>query len=299
MRSGPSEQLRPTESGFTCFTAFQNASMVCAEIIVSPPRPTAAEIMTGSSWPSSSKTSRMATSAALALSESKMVSTSSRSRAAGDERAHLADVGRLDLVEGDDAEAGVVGVGRVRERDRQRPDGARDEARAAVGVGDAVGPFAALARRLLVDLPGEVVEELVLDDLLVETPGPLRPPCSRGSSTKNSLWAMLVAPKVLVSMMSAPASRKRRWMSPIIFGLGEREDVAVVQQILLRVLEALAANVRLGHPVGADGRAHRAVDDGDAFLARGRRRSERTTSSPARVSSPRTARGEKPGWRSP
>ena len=29
-------------------TAFQNASMVCAEIIVSPPRPTAAEIMTGS-----------------------------------------------------------------------------------------------------------------------------------------------------------------------------------------------------------------------------------------------------------
>ncbi len=29
---------------------------------------------------------------------------------------------------------------------------------------------------------------------------------------------MLVAPKVLVSMMSAPASRKRRWMSPIISG---------------------------------------------------------------------------------
>ena len=29
---------------------------------------------------------------------------------------------------------------------------------------------------------------------------------------------MLVAPKVLVSMMSAPASRKRRWMSQIIFG---------------------------------------------------------------------------------
>jgi hypothetical protein len=29
---------------------------------------------------------------------------------------------------------------------------------------------------------------------------------------------MLVALKVFVSMMSAPASRKRRWMSPIIFG---------------------------------------------------------------------------------
>ena len=81
MRSGPSEQLRPTESGFTCSTAFQNASTVCAEIIVSPPRPTAAEIMTGSFFacPSSSKTSRMATSAALAFSESKIVSTSRRS----------------------------------------------------------------------------------------------------------------------------------------------------------------------------------------------------------------------------
>ena len=47
--------------------------------------------------------------------------------------------------------------------------------------------------------------------------------------------------------------------------LREREEVAVVQQVLLRVLEALAADVRLGHPVGADGRAHRAVDDGDAL----------------------------------
>ena len=65
--------------------------------------------------------------------------------------------------------------------------------------------------------------------------------------------------------MSAPASRKRRWMSQIIVRLREREEVAVVQQILLRVLEALAADVRFRHAVGADGRAHRAVDDGDAF----------------------------------
>ena len=53
--------------------------MVCAEIIVSPPRPTAAEIITGSSLPSLSNTSRIATSAALAFSESKMVSTKSAS----------------------------------------------------------------------------------------------------------------------------------------------------------------------------------------------------------------------------
>ena len=48
--------------------------------------------------------------------------------------------------------------------------------------------------------------------------------------------------------------------------LGQREEIAVVQQVLLRVLEALAADVGFRHPVGADGRAHRAVDDGDALL---------------------------------
>ena len=73
----------------------------------------------------------MATSAALAFSESKMVSTSSRSDAAGDERAHLLHVGGLHLIEGDHAEAGVVGVGRVRERHGQRPDRAGHEPRAA------------------------------------------------------------------------------------------------------------------------------------------------------------------------
>ena len=57
-------------------TAFQNAPIVCAEIIVSPPRPTAAETITGSSRLSSANTSWIATSAALAFSESKMVSTS-------------------------------------------------------------------------------------------------------------------------------------------------------------------------------------------------------------------------------
>ena len=47
MRSGPSEQLSPIDSGLTCLTAVQRASTVCAEIMVSPPRPTAAEIITG------------------------------------------------------------------------------------------------------------------------------------------------------------------------------------------------------------------------------------------------------------
>ena len=48
-------------------------------------------------------------------------------------------------------------------------------------------------------------------------------------------------------------------------GLRERIEIAVVLEILLRVREAFAANIGLGQSVGANGRAHRAVDDGDAF----------------------------------
>jgi hypothetical protein len=66
---------------------------------------------------------------------------------ARDEGADLVFVGGLDLVEGDDAEAGVIGVGRVGEGDGERADGAGDEALAAGRVGDAVGPLAALSGR--------------------------------------------------------------------------------------------------------------------------------------------------------
>src|ERR1700733_13086059 len=44
------------------------------------------------------------------------------------------------------------------------------------------------------------------------------------------------------------------------------EEVAVVQQILLRVLEAFPADVRFRHAVGADRGAHRTIDDGDSTL---------------------------------
>ena len=49
-------------------------------------------------------------------------------------------------------------------------------------------------------------------------------------------------------------------------GLGEGEEVAVVEQVFGRVLEALAADVGFLHAVGADGGAHRAIDDGDSIL---------------------------------
>ena len=45
--------------------------------------------------------------------------------------------------------------------------------------------------------------------------------------------------------------------------LRERKNIAVVQQIFFRIFEALATNVRFRHAIGADGGAHRAVNDGD------------------------------------
>jgi hypothetical protein len=48
--------------------------------------------------------------------------------------------------------------------------------------------------------------------------------------------------------------------------LREGEKVTVVEQVLRGVLEALAADVRFLHAVGADGRAHRSVDDGNSIL---------------------------------
>ena len=273
MRSGPREQLRPIESGFTCFTAFHSASTVCAEIIVSPPRPTAAEIITGKVTPSASNTSWIATMAALALRESKMVSTSSTSEPPAMSARTCLHVRRLHLIERDHTKARVVGVGRVGERDRERPDGAGDEATLAVGGADAVRPLAALARGLLVDLPGEVVQERVAQDLLVE-----------GGVLSSAVLARVVDEELAL----ADAGRAEGVRLDDVgagfeeaavdvadhLRLREREEVAVVQQVLLRICEALAADVRLLHAVGTDRRPHRPVDDGDALSGGERRAGE-------------------------
>ncbi len=75
----PSEQLSPIESRSMCETEVRKASTVCPERV----RPLASvivpETMTGRCIPRSSSSSSIANSAALALSVSKIVSTSSKS----------------------------------------------------------------------------------------------------------------------------------------------------------------------------------------------------------------------------
>ena len=185
--------------------------------------------------------------------------------AAGDERAHLLDVGGLHLIERDHPEAGIVGIRRVRERDRQRPDRAGDEARRAGRVRHPVGPFPALPRRLLVDLPGQAVEERIVDDLLVERR--ILPAAVLARIVDEELALGDAGGAEGVGLDDVRAGLEEAAMDVADHRrLGQREEIAVVQQVLLRVLEALAADVGFGHPVGADGRPHRAVDDGDAVL---------------------------------
>ena len=45
--------------------------------------------------------------------------------------------------------------------------------------------------------------------------------------------------------------------------LRQREQVAIVEQVLLGIFEALAADIRFLHPVRADGGAHGSIDDGN------------------------------------
>ena len=72
-----------------------------------------------------------------------------------------------------------------------------------------------------------------------------------------------MALKVLVSTMSAPASRYSRWIAAMIVGLGQGEQVVVALEVAGPVGEPLAAVARLVGPVPLDQRAHGAVDHQD------------------------------------
>src|SRR4051812_44474113 len=77
-------------------------------------------------------------------------------------------IGRLYLIKSDDPKARVVGIGRVGQRYGKRPDGAGDKARSPGGVGNAVGPRPTLLGRLEVEIPGELVQELVFEDRAIK-----------------------------------------------------------------------------------------------------------------------------------
>ncbi len=185
-------------------------------------------------------------------------------RAAFYQGADLIQVCLFHLIKSHHAKARVVRVGRVRERHRQRSDGAGHEALPAVLVRNPIRPLATLARRGFVDLPRQIVEELVLDDLLVEL-GILAPAVLARVVHEELALADAGGGKsvglndVRTGFEEAPvdvADHRR---------LCDGEKVAVVEQVLPGVLEPVPADIGLFHPVGADGRAHRAIENGNSL----------------------------------
>ncbi len=128
--------------------------MVCAEIIVSPPRPTAAEIIIGSCLPSSVEHLLDGDQRRLGVQRVEDRLDQQQVDAARDQRAHLLGVGRLDLVERARRETPASSASGEFDSDTvSGPMAPATKRGRPVGVGDAVGPLAALPRGLLVDLP--------------------------------------------------------------------------------------------------------------------------------------------------
>jgi len=122
-----------------------------------------------------------------------------------------------------------------------------------------------LTRGLLVDLPGEVAEEFVFDDFLVE--GRIFTAAVVARVVDEELGLRDGSGAEGVGLDNVRSGFKKAAMDVADhLRLREREKVAIVEQIFGGVLEALAADVGFFHAVGADGGAHGAVDDGDAVF---------------------------------
>jgi hypothetical protein len=121
-----------------------------------------------------------------------------------------------------------------------------------------------LPRRLLVDVPGETLQERVVDDALVERRVLATTVFTRVVDEELTLGDGGGAEGVRLDDVGAGLEK-----APVDVAdhrrLGQREQIAVVQQVFAGLAEPFAANVGLGHPIGADGRAHGAVDDRDAL----------------------------------
>ena len=66
--------------------------------------------------------------------------------------------------------------------------------------------------------------------------------------------------------MSAPASRNRRWMSPIISGLVSENRSPLFRRLFVASLNRSPRISASCHAIGTNRRAHRSIDDGDATI---------------------------------
>ncbi len=185
--------------------------------------------------------------------------------AAFDEGFDLVGVGSFDLVEGDRAEGGVIGIDDVGEGNGEGPDGSSDVALATGFVADAVGFLFGKFDGLNIEFADEVLEHLVVDDFFVEE---FRVFFATGFAGvfdeefglgENSAGKGVCFADVGSGFVEALVDITND------IGAGEGEDVAVVKEVFVVVLEAIAPGIGFIEFVASNGGAHGSVEDHDAF----------------------------------
>ena len=235
----PSAQLRPTANGRAWRTLFQKAPTVWPDNVRPDWSAMVPLTITGRRKPRSSKSDLDGEDRRLAVERVEDRLDLQDVGAAGDQAAARLLVCGDQLVPRDVARAGVVDVGREAGGPVRRAERAGDKAR-LVGVRGRrrVGGFAGDGRRDAVHL---------LDDRLEAVVGHR----DRRRVERVGLDDVRAGLEVAVVDLAHD------------LGLGQHQDVVGALQVARVVLEALAAEVRLGQRVALDHRAHRAVEHQD------------------------------------
>ena len=184
--------------------------------------------------------------------------------AAFDQRLDLQFVSIEHLIKTHHAEARVIGIGRVGERNRERPDRTGDIALAAGVAANGIGPLAAELGRLNIHFPGELVEKRILDDLL-----------EKFRILASAFFARILDEEFALRDAGGGegvglADVRARFIESLVdvaydFRAGEAQNVAVVEQVLFAIGKALTAGIAFVEPVGADRRAHGAIEHQNPF----------------------------------
>ena len=182
-----------------------------------------------------------------------------------DEGFDLVGVGSFDLIECDGAEGGVIGINDVGEGHSEGADGTGDVALASGFVANAVGFLFGKLDGLNVQFADEVLKQLVVDDFAVEEfrvffaaglAGVLDEKFGLGEDGSGEGVGFADVGSGLVKALVDVADD---------IGTGEGEDVAVIEEVFMVVLEAVATGILFSKFVAANGGAHGSIEDHDAF----------------------------------
>jgi hypothetical protein len=122
-----------------------------------------------------------------------------------------------------------------------------------------------LLRRPFIDLPCQIIEEWIFHDLLI-----------KGRILSTAMLTRIIHKEFTLGDVGRSKGIGLKDIRPRLqesamdiadhVRLREREQVSIVQEVLLRVFEAIPTDICFRHPIGTDCRAHRSINDGDSIL---------------------------------